>query len=350
MYDPVGIPIEKINEKEGAISFTATKSNLFDKDIPLIKMLEIHKNQTMFILQRDNALNLKFIQSNPNYATKIAKVNIEDFSSTSKLFISFTWSEKGKNMIYIRDYEHGLRSSESYEAPNIKFRVGKDGAIYQIGDEGVKVAACKVVIGEQTVLEPTAKELFDFQLEKIKVIIENCKKGNFLFETTLSQRVIVMLITAFEAYARERFIELEKEGKSVNIEELYHCFIPNRHREQFKDKIKEAAFKDGMTELEALISKRSINFQEWESFKDAYNKGYGLKIGEIGISNDLLIDIQRTFKWRHKIIHSKDDQTIINKEDFPSKEPIFTNKDWAVKNLYTFQKFINALHQSTLKL
>ncbi|MFC1940529.1 hypothetical protein ACFLXO_07615, partial [Chloroflexota bacterium] len=84
--------------------------------------------------------------------------------------------------------------------------------------------------------------------------------------------------------------------------------------------------------------------------KDTYSKGYGIKIGDIGIPNDILIDLQQSLKWRHKIIHSKDDQTIINLEELPVKEPIFTNKDLAEKCLNTFQRFINALHEASLKL
>ncbi len=234
---PLKIPIDKIDEKKGAIAFTVKESNLFDEEIERLRILKIFKNQTVFILERDKEFNLKFIQSNPHYNTKIAKINIKNISSLSKLYISFTWSDKENNMIYVGDYKSELRSSESYEAPNIKFRVGKDGAIYQIGDEGVQVGAYKVKIGGKTVLEPSAIELFDFQLDRIVVLIENCKKGDFLFESILSQLVIVMIATAFETYVRTRFIELEKEGKVVNIEDLYKRFIPKRYREQFKGEI-----------------------------------------------------------------------------------------------------------------
>lgn len=75
-----------------------------------------------------------------------------------------------------------------------------------------------------------------------------------------------------------------------------------------------------------------------------------MKIGEIGIPNEILLEVRRFIKWRHNIIHSKDDQTMINFEDVPPAEPIFTNKDLAEKGLNIFQRFIEELHKSTLKL
>jgi hypothetical protein len=349
MYNPLRIPTEQLNEKEGTIEFTVSESNLFDEKIPLLRIIEIAKGQTVFILERDDGLNLRFAQSNPNYDTKIAKINIREFRDSKKLFIAFTWSEK-ENMIYVGGYENELKSSKSIENPNVKFRVGKDGAIYQIGDEGVKVGFFRVKAGKDVVLEPTAKEIFDFQMEKIKILIENCKAGDFLFESTLVQQIIVILTTAFETYARTRFAELEKEGKSINIEELYKRFISKSYREQFKKEIEEIAGREGRTQLEVLIDKRNINFQDWESFKDAYNKGYGLKIGGICVSSDILLEIQKFIKWRHKIIHSKDDQTMINFEDVPPAEPIFTNRNLAERGLSIFQEFISTFHESTLKL
>jgi hypothetical protein len=349
VFNPLKIPVEQLNNKEGTIEFAISKSNLFDESIPLIRILEIAKSRTVFILERDSGFNLRFIQSNPSYETKIAEINIRDFHNTPKLFVAFTWSGK-ENTIYIGDYRSELRSAISFTDPNLNFRVGKNGAIYQIGDKGIQVGFYRVKVGEEVILEPMAKELFDFQMEKVRILIENCKKGDFLFESALAQQIIVMLVTAFEIYAQTRFVELEEEGKVVNMEGLYDRFIPKKYREQFKEEIKEVASRQGKTELESFIERGQINFQDWESFKDGYNKGYGLKIGEIGIPNDILLEVQKFINWRHKIIHLKGDQTMINFEEVPPKKPIFTNKDLAEKGLNIFQKFINELHESTLKL
>lgn len=354
MYNPFGALVEQLNEREGTIEFVASVSNLFDEEIPRIRMLEITKGQTVFILERDSDFNLSFVQSNPNYETKIARTNIGDFRGAAKLFVALAWSE-GENTLYVGEIYVGepgrgeLRSATSFEDPDIKFRVGKDGAIYQVGDKAIKVGYYEVRVGGQVVLEPMAKEIFDFQMEKIRILIANCKNGDFLFETTLAQQIIVMLTTTFEVYARTRFVELEKEGNTVNMGELYERFVPKKYREQVKEEITEAASKQRKTELEVFIEERGVNFQDWESFKDAYNRGYGLVVGKIGIPNDILAGVQRFIRWRHQIIHSKADQTVINSEEVPPAEPIFTNKDLAEKGLNIFRKFISEFHERTLR-
>ncbi|HID43029.1 MAG TPA: hypothetical protein EYP30_04510 [Archaeoglobaceae archaeon] len=52
MYNPLRIPVEKLNEREGTITFVVSESNLFDETVPLIRILEIAKGQTVFILDR----------------------------------------------------------------------------------------------------------------------------------------------------------------------------------------------------------------------------------------------------------------------------------------------------------
>ncbi len=349
MYDPIGIPLDRLNENEGTISFVVHNSNLFDKNIPNIRILELAKGNTVFILERDYEFNLKFIQSNPNYGTKIAKINIQEFIASKELFIAFTWSEK-ENILYVGDRERGiLRKARSVIIPTLIFRMGRDGHVYQIGDEGIQIGYYRVKVGNRIILEPTAKEIFDFQMEKIKILIDNCKKGDFLFESTLVQQIIVMLTTAFETYTKTRFIELEKEGKPPNMENLYNRFVSRRYKDKVREEIREISKEEGKTELEVFVSKRHINFQNWEDFKDAYNKGYGVKVGQIGVPNDILVEIQKFIKWRHKIVHSKEDQTIINFENVPPAEPIFTNKELAERGLYIFKEFINKFHEYTLK-
>ena len=81
MYNPLRIPVEQLNEREGTVEFvvSVSESNLFDEGTLLIRILEIAKGQTVFILERDSDFNLRFIQSSPNCETKIAKINIRDF-------------------------------------------------------------------------------------------------------------------------------------------------------------------------------------------------------------------------------------------------------------------------------
>ena len=206
--------------------------------------------------------------------------------------------------------------------------------IYRTGD--------KIIIGSKAI------NLLEFKLKRIEILIKYIKKGDFLFETTLCRQIIVILTTAFEIYARMRFLELEKEGLKVNMDVLYEKFISREIRQNVRELIKNASRNEKRSELEIFIEKRNINFQEWSSFKRAYNKGYGLIIGNIGISNNILICIQKLIEWRHKIIHSIIDSLAI--EIDKNGKPIDTTERLARISYKAFKKFIEIFHKKTVEL
>lgn len=218
------------------------------------------------------------------------------------------------------------------------------------GNSGFQIRNPLLKIGENIIIASNAKELFDFKIERVKILLKYIKKGDFLFETTVCRQIIVMLVSAFEVYVRTRFLEIENEGKELNLERVYDSFLPDGIKEKVKVIIASEAKKKGSSELELFIKNRNINFQNWSSFKKAYNKGYNLKIGEIGLSNIIIIKIQKFIKWRHIIIHSKLDSPTINFEYCPPEEPVITNQELARKGINLFQKFINKFHEATNNL
>jgi len=226
------------------------------------------------------------------------------------------------------------------------------------GNTGVKIVAksdsnFEIVnpiyrTGKKTIIGSNAINLFEFKLKRIEILIKYIKKGDFLFETTLCRQIIVILTTAFEIYARMRFLELEKEGLKLNMDILYEKFIPEDIRQNVRELIKRESINEKRSELEIFIERRNINFQEWASFKKAYNKGYGLIIGNIEISNDILIYIQKLIEWRHKIIHSIIDSLAIDIDK--NGKSIDTNERLAKISYKAFKKFIELFHKKTLEL
>jgi len=63
---------------------------------------------------------------------------------------------------------------------------GKGGSYILVGDEGVDVRVVYVKMGERIIAEPSAIELFNFSIERVRVLLQGCK-GDFLFETTCVQ-------------------------------------------------------------------------------------------------------------------------------------------------------------------
>ncbi|MBF0403203.1 hypothetical protein [Candidatus Magnetominusculus xianensis] len=152
-------------------------------------------------------------------------------------------------------------------------------------------------------------------------------------------------MTGFEAYCKKRFIELENEGKMVNIDKLFStCNIDNEEAET----IRTEARAEGITPLKKLIKKGKINFQSYERCKKAYNKGYNIVFGNtLNVSNILLEQIKTNIIYRHKIVHISPLNHIVDHNTVP---PVFANKDYARRAISAFETFIDSLNKATLKL
>ena len=230
-----------------------------------------------------------------------------------------------------------------------KIRIGENGALYQIGDQGLEVGWYRIRKNGEDVLKPTAKEIWDWTITRVNILIEGSKLKDFLFESTLVQQCLVMLVTGFEIYTKERFIEMAKEGKTPDIEALMKEFI---NREPMKEEIEHHAIITGKSFLESMLEVRGgkgvINFQNWEDCKAAYSKGYGIKFGDIpDLRSVVLAHIRDVIELRHKIIHSGNDMTILNWDRVPPEEPIFAKKEFIEQARDAFVEFVEKLHNLT---
>lgn len=347
-YNPLNIPFDKIDENEGTLEFRIAKGNLMDTSLENVLFFDIQVLESRFALHRDKNFDLVFTHWNTKTGIQVAKVNIREFNADKGLFIALTWSEK-ENYLYVGE-EGGLNlKSSKAEQRGGEIRIGKNGALYQIGDEDIEVGWYRVREAGRDVLEPSAKEIWDFTVTKVNILIEGCKLKDFLFESTLVQQCLIMLVTGFEVYTRTRFVEMEKEGKKPNIEALMREFA----RKKFvKDEIEKYAKSMGKSLLESMLEVRKrkglINFQNWEDCKTAYKKAYGIKVGEIpNLKAGILKSIQKYIALRHKIIHSKYDMTVLNFDKVPPEEPIFANKEFIEQARDDFIEFMEKLHRET---
>lgn len=344
----MNIPFDKIDEKEGTLEFRVTKGNLMDISLESVLFFDVQVGESRFALHRDENFDLISTHWNTRTGIRMAKVNIREFNDDMGLFIALTWSEK-ENYLYVGE-KGGLNlKSNKAEQKGGEIRMGTNGALYQIGDEGIEVGWYRVRETGHDVLEPTAKEIWDFAVTKVNILIGGCNLKDFLFESTLVQQCLIMLVTGFEVYTRTRFVEMEKEGKRPNIEGLMKEFAKTKFA---KDEIEDYAKSMGKSLLESMLEVRKgkelINFQNWEDCKTAYNKAYGIKFGEIpnskgGISKS----IQKYIALRHKIVQSKYDMTVLNFDRVPPEEPVFANKEFIEQTRDNFIEFMERLHQET---
>lgn len=348
-HNPSNIPLDKINEKEGTLEFRVSKGNLMNTSLENVLFFDVQVSESRFALHRDKNFELVFTHWNIRTGIKIAKVNVRQLDIDRGLFIALTWSEK-ENNLYVGEVGGSDLKSSKAEQQGGKIRIGKNGALYQIGDEGIEVGWYRIREGGRDVLMPTAKEIWDFTITKANILIEGCKLKDFLFESTLVQQCLVMLMTGFEVYTKEKFVEMEKEGREPNIQALTEEFVK---RESVKGEIEDYARATGKSLLESILEVRKgkglINFQNWEDCKTAYNKGYGIKFGEIpDLKSKVLENIQEYIELRHKIIHSKEDMTMLNFDKVPPEEPIFAKKEFIEQARDDFIEFVEKLHNLTI--
>jgi hypothetical protein len=121
---------------------------------------------------------------------------------------------------------------------------------------------------------PLAKEVWDSTIIKVNILINGCKKireiqtfDGFLFENTLVQQCLVMLVTELEMYTKNRFLEMEKDGKIANTEALVKEFASS---EIVQRELYDYSHANRVTILQSLINLRNnglINFQDWASIQ-----------------------------------------------------------------------------------
>ena len=349
LYNPFKIPhLPKIiNEKEGTLEFVISTGNMFDKNLNHIVIFDLPIGSSRFILQRENFYNLVFYRISPNYGFRVTRLNISRMKNSKGLHIFVTWSQQ-EDKLYVGDIEQkiGLLSAKSNTVPT-KVIKGKNGSLILVGDEGIDIKLLYIKKGKEIITEPSAKEVFDFNMERLKILIKGCK-GDFLFETTCVQAGLVLLVSAIEAYFKKRFIELEKEGWKPNLEALLKKLFSSKYIETRRKEIEEKASSEHKSIIETL-AEHYINFQNINKCKKAYNSCYGLKFGEIFKEEPHLIEkVKQIITYRHKIVHSGKDTTILNYEEIPNKQPIFSDKQLLEKALQNIIKFINKFHKATL--
>jgi len=352
VYNPFGIPNPErvINEDEGTIEFIISIGNLFDDRLDHVVIFDLPVKDSRFILQREGFYNLVFYRISPRYGFRVTRLDISRMKDSKELHIFVVWSPKG-DKLYVGDLEHrvGLLNADS---KNISTQVikGRDGSYILVGDEGVDVRAVYVKIRKRPIAEPSAIELFNFNIERVRVLPQGCK-GDFLFETTCVQAGIVLLVSALEAYFKKRFIELEKAGWRPDLDELFKRIFPRKYFKSRKNEILEKALSEGRSAVEVLVEEHRINFQDLNECKRAFNSCYGLKLGEIFSGKPQLIEkVRRIISYRHKIVHSGRDVTVLNYEEVPEQPPVFSNKQLLEEAMQDVIEFVNTFHEATLRV
>lgn len=342
---------EVICRPEGTVSFRYSFKDLFNPDIGSGIVFEIPSGEHLFRIERDEDLLLYFYHSSPGTGTRVAIIDLKNTEPADSVFLAFSWSTKEINFYVGPQIQGGELLHSSGSISKKKFRVAKDGSVFQIGDDGLDVMGINVHVAGEQILQSTALEAWNETKKAIEILGTGKSDQGYIFETTSANLTLAILVTGFEAYFKRRFLELEKEGIISNSQAVINAFYPKREIEVgIIDSLTSQANDTNRTVLELIVDRGVINFQNYDLCKKAYNKAYELKFGSLEIESSKIESLKKYIKFRHRIIHVSPLLCMLNASEVPPKEPEFSNKELANKALETFDSFINRIHEATLEL
>jgi hypothetical protein len=197
----------------------------------------------------------------------------------------------------------------------------------------------------------TAIQTWQETIQTIKFLLKRNSDNGFVFEKVFTNLAIVILVTGYETYCKRRFSELEDEGVQSDFNSLLKEFTPKNTRDLELNNILKRAQKNSITPTQQYVKENKINFQDYESCKNSYRKGFNIKFSddlrleskEIKLINDLI-------KYRHQVIHESPLKTEPPDINELHQEEIKPKNEYAINGMNTMNKFIQSLHLLTVNL
>lgn len=334
---------------EGTVDFTIKVDDLFNMAIKHLIVFEIISGEHIFILERDENLKLNFYHSSPGTGTRVSTINLNEVVPNNEFYFALTWSTSNINLYLGEKGEDKKLHKGDSKVSDKRFRVVR-GKILQIGDTNVETKGERIFADGRYILEPTAIDSWNDVVNLIRTLQEGMQEGNFDYNIKLCNLCISALVSGFEIYCKKRCIELDKEGIEPNVQSMINRVFSKYEREHGIVDIISKKAEEKQISLFNEIVQNNINFQSYDECKRAYSKAYEIKFGELGLSSEELEFFKKIIKFRHKIIHVSPLISIMNQEEVPPKEPIFSGYELLNKSVDVFNRFITSLHKKTLEL
>ncbi|MDD2366063.1 MAG: hypothetical protein PHN84_07860 [Desulfuromonadaceae bacterium] len=342
---------EAVCRPEGTVSFEYHSKELFDHNVKGGILFEIPSGGHLFRLERDDNLVLYFYHTSPGTGTRVAKVDLKEATPAEKVFMAFTWSPV-EIALHVGPR---AQNAELYSAigknSERQFRVGIDGSIFQVGDNGLEVMGVSIFHEGVPVLQPTAKDAWKETLKATEILATGESNQGYIYEVVVTNLSLAILVSGFEAYTKKRLLEIESEGITPNTGNLVDSFFPKKERDAgIFNILAEEAKEQNKTVLKLIDERNIINFQSFQKCKLAYNKAYNIKFGELNLPQNTIERVQKFIKYRHRIIHVSPSIGMLNQAEVPPEEPVFPKKELAQEARLVFDQFIDELHRVTLTL
>ena len=347
---------QAMQRPEGTIVFWGVYPQLLDTKAKAGTLLRVVVGELIFLLERDASMTLRFVQSSPSVGTREAIIALHPLvkpdEPCERFFFALVWSPTETRVNIGRDGGSNLLEGVGQLA-GFTLQVAKNGDVVRIGDPGMAVMGARIYSGGKQSMGPSAMKLWEDTRAAAETLLTGQSESGYLFETVVANAVLSALVTGFEGYCQQRFLELESEGIPADFANLVSKFLSREERDQFARgeelELQRKALVDGVSSQRLLADR--INFQDFNSANRAFNRGYGIKFGELSaISSQDLEHLRRLILYRHRVIHVSPLLGMLNGAEVPPEDPYFSNKATAELAIKSFHTFITALHKRTLEL
>jgi hypothetical protein len=351
----VPAPVEQIAEAicrpEGTVEFEYSSDVAFKEISDVGVLIQVPAGGHLFRLERAIARVLRFYHSSPGTGTRVAEIALGDLPDFEQAFLAFTWTPQEICFYCGPRISGGSLLSARGERSATHFRIGQNGAVYELGGEGVELLSTRVREAGKLVLTPTAIEGWRGVLKAIAVLWTGRSDQGFMFEVVQTNATLSILVTGLETYAKTRLPELEAEGMEADWAQTFAAFASKAERDSGRlRELQDQAEAADLSVLEALIETGKINFQSYDQLKRAFKAAYGIRLGELSVAAGTLDQLQVFIKYRHRVVHVSPLLDMLNEEAVPSEEPVFANRATADMAVECFREFVEALHEATLQL
>lgn len=165
----------------------------------------------------------------------------------------------------------------------------------------------------------------------------------------LANQALAILVTGYEGYCVDRFVEMICAGWPVDQPKLDRRLVPPEKHGALAEI--PASIKPATPEFARMLIKRyRINFQDYENSKRAYSAAFGVRFGEIGVSAQVLETMQQFMHYRHRVVHGSPMENVLNAPEVPPEAPIMAGIETSAEALAIFDTFIRALQARTVIL
>lgn len=312
---------EKLCMQSGTIILLLNLDLLYDNSL---KYLDFFKNSAgghIYLLRKEDRYLRFYYMSLGSKETRMAEVLISKINRKDSGACILSW-EGGNNELKIPTEKSFITSVGEPSSIYLKIH---NGEIVPI--RGEKKQYVRIYHSNEA-SEPSAINIWNEILDGIRNLKYDYKEKRYaIFSINQS---INSVITGFESYLKERFLELEKEGIEINKKYLI-------------EKYKECG-------LKSLIEKQILNFQNYDNAKEIYKKVYNIHFHKLVCSQDIE-KLKGIIKYRHQLTHVTPFLPVLNRKDYlKGKEAVEPTKELLMEIIDTFSKFIEKVHLKTLYL